>query len=434
MGRGTGKARAEEQRPPAGVTAEVVTPKPGGIDRICTQPGTVEPIAAADLYAKVSGYLHEQTVDIGSRVNKGDVLARLHVPEAEKQVQRDTADVRSAEAKLGQATAAVATAEAEVRAAAAGSALAQAEQRSKASYRAYRAKQRDRLRTLLSEQAIDAKLVDEQEDQYEAALAAETAAGEAVNAAKQREAAAAAKVEQAKADRTFAEAEVAVAKAQKERSAVLLEYSIIRSPYSGVVTRRNFHPGEFIKSADTGGERVPLLSVERTDVMRLVVHVPDRDVPFVSAGDSATVVIDALSGARFVSPTGGPPVVCRWAESEDTRSRSMRTEIDLGNPDGTIRRGMYGQVTLRLHTGAAGAVRIPSAALVGKAGDGKATVRVVRDSKILTVPVGFGSDTGTEAEVTSGLEPGDRVVVRTSGPVSDGTVVTAVEAAAKSGH
>ena len=48
------------------ITVDVVSPSPGGIDRICMQPGTIEPFEAADLYAKVSGFLTEQSVDIGS--------------------------------------------------------------------------------------------------------------------------------------------------------------------------------------------------------------------------------------------------------------------------------------------------------------------------------------------------------------------------------
>ena len=56
-----------------------------------------------------------------------------------------------------------------------------------------------------------------------------------------------------------------------------------------MVTKRNFHPGDFIRSADAGGERVPLLAVERIDVMRVVVQVPERDVPFVDLGDPAVV-------------------------------------------------------------------------------------------------------------------------------------------------
>src|SRR3954468_20486094 len=70
-------AEAPPTNDEAAVSVEVVTPRAGGIDRVSTQPGSVEPFEAADLYAKVSGYLIEQKVDIGSRVKAGDVLARI---------------------------------------------------------------------------------------------------------------------------------------------------------------------------------------------------------------------------------------------------------------------------------------------------------------------------------------------------------------------
>jgi hypothetical protein len=68
-------------------------------------------------------------------------------------------------------------------------------------------------------------------------------------------------------------------------------------------------------------------------------------------------------------------------------------------------------------------VRVPSAALVGKAEAGKASVRVVRDDVVQVVPVRYGIDNGTEVEVVSGLTAADRVVVRASGPVDNGTQV-----------
>jgi multidrug resistance efflux pump len=372
-------AGSDKGRPTLPVV-EVVHPKAGGIDRVCVQPGTLEPFESADLYAKVSGFLAEQAVerngrklpaDIGTRVKAGEVLARIAAPELEKQVEKDAAEVKRAEARLAQMTAGIATAEAELRSAGAAVALAAADARSKASYRAYREKQRERIRDLAARNAIDAKLADEQEDQYQAAAAAELAAGEAVNAARQKEAAARAKVEQARADQDYAKAEVAVATAQREKSAALLGYTVIRAPYTGVITRRSFHPGDFVRSADAGGDRVPVLSVERTDVMRVVVQVPDRDVPYVSAGDPAVVEIDALAGAVYRTTDDRKVEVSRAAEAEDPHTRVMRTEIDLPNPDGRLRRGMYGRVTLTLSAGAASAVRVPSAALVGKAGGGR---------------------------------------------------------------
>lgn len=417
----------DEPRSAKAVQVEVMSPKLGGIKRIVTQPGSVEPYESAELFSKVSGFLAEQSVerngkkqrvDIGTWVKAGDVVARIAVPETEKQVKQDEAEAARAEAKVDQAKAAVVAAEADQRAAAAGIAFAQADIKSKTSYRQYREKQRDRIRELAMKQAIDRKLEEEQEDQYQSAIAAETAAGESVNAARQKEAAAAAKVKQARADIAFAEADVAVAKAKVERSRVFLEYSVIRSPYTGVVTKRNFHIGDFIRSADSGGDRLPLLAVESTEIMRVVVQIPERDVPFVDVGDAAEVRVDALPGAAF--KTG----VARKADSEDPHTRMMRVEFDLPNPDKKLRRGMFGRAILTLDAGSPNTVRIPSSAVVGKAEKGEASVRLVRDDVVQIATVQYGTDNGTEIEIVSGLTPTDRVIVRANGPVENGTPVT----------
>jgi RND family efflux transporter MFP subunit len=412
----------------AAVTVETTVPHRGGLARVCLQPGTVEPFESADLYTKVSGFLIEQKVDIGSVVQAGDVLARIAVPEYETQLKQDIADVARAEARVEQMKAAIVTAEADLAAATAMIALAEAEQKSKVSHRAFREKQRDRIRDLVARMAIDAKLADEQEDQYQAAVSAEVAALEAITAARQKEAAARARVGEAQADRKYAEAEVASAQARVEKSRVLLDYAIIRSPYSGVITRRSFHPGDFVRSADAGGERVPVLAVERTDVMRVVIQVPERDVPFVNSGDPAVVEVDALPGVVFQTSEADKVEVSRLAESEDPHTRMMRTEVHIKNPDGKLRRGMFGRVTLTLQVGSPGALRIPSATLTGKAAAGKGTVRVVRDGKVALVPVHYGADNGSEVEVLSGLTLEDRIIVRSAGPVDEGTAVAVAEA------
>lgn len=407
------------------VTVEAIHPRAGGIDRMCVQPGTVEPFQSADLYSKVSGFLAEQTVNIGSRVKKGDVLARIAVPEQEKQVQRDRARLNAAEAKVRQMEAHVLAAESEAKSADASVALAKVMVRAKGSYRQYREKQLVRYKDLAKQQAIEPRVVDEQEDFYLSAQEAENEAKEAVNAATERAATARAKITQAKADLEQVKAEVGVASAELDRAVVLLDYAVVRSPYTGVVTRRSFQIGDFIKSADQGAA-TPLLSVERTDLMTVVVQVPDRDVPFVNVGDAAALVIDALG--RQVFETRG---VSRCAESEDPATRTMRTEIDVPNPDGLLRRGMYGRVTLNLQSGAASAVRIPTAAVASRSGTNHGTVRVVRGDVVATLPVTLGADNGVEIEVVAGLSAADLVVIRSSGPVEDGTAVSVAGASAE---
>lgn len=428
---GPSVAAAAEPAMGESVRVEVIRPTPGGVERTSTQPGTVEPFESADLYAKASGYLAEQSVerdgkkvpvDIGTHVRAGEILARIAVPEYEKQVQRDTAAVRDAAAKVKQMEAHLAAARAEAKAADAAVALAKVLVRAKTSYRQYREKQRNRIQDLARKEAIEPKVADEQEDFYLSALEAENAAKEGVNAADERDSAAHARLTQAEADVDEAKADVLVATATLERSKVLLDYTVIRSPYTGVVTRRSFHVGDFIKSADQGGN-VPLLSVERTDLVRVVVQVPDRDVPYVHQGAPAVIEIDALTGVTFETRGDDKVEVARWADSEDPGTRTMRTEVDVKNTQGLLRTGMFGRATLYLGTGPANALRIPSAALVGKAEGGRGTVHVVRDGKAKSVAVRYATDNGVEVEIVSGLAPTDEVIVRANGPIDDGTPV-----------
>ncbi len=419
----TASVSAAESPTPGGaaVPVEVTRPRAGGIERVCVQPGTVEPFEMADLYAKASGFLAEQSVDIGSRVKAGDVLARLSVPESEKQVDRDKARVRNAQAKVRQVEAGIQAAEADARAADAAVGLARVAVKAKSAYRQYRDKQLVRIKELAASRAVDARLADEQEDFYQSAVEGENTAKEQVNAALERAAAAKSKVVQGGADLDEAKANVGVADADLSKSEVLLGYTVVKSPYTGVVTRRSFHPGDFVKAADQGGT-TPLLTVERTDKMRVVVQVPDRDVAYVDAGDKATLEIDALPGRSFAG------AVARTAEAEDPTTRLMRTEVDIPNTDGKLRRGMYGRATLVLEAGSPGAVRVPSAAVLERQGAG-AVIRVVQDGKVRHRPVTLGADNGTEIEVLSGLAPTEVVVVRASRPVPEGTAVSATGSA-----
>ena len=212
---GSTAAAADPPNPSgATVTVEVIRPRAGGIQRICVQPGTVEPFESADLYAKASGFLIEQPVDIGSRVKIGDILARISVPEYQKQVQRDTAKVKDAAAKVRQMEAHLAAAKAESKATEAAVGLARVIVRAKTSYRQYRDKQLTRYKELAKERALEARVVDEQEDFYLSALEAENAAKEGISTAIERATAARAKIDQADADIDEAKAGVEVATAE----------------------------------------------------------------------------------------------------------------------------------------------------------------------------------------------------------------------------
>ena len=69
-------------------------------------------------------------------------------------------------------------------------------------------------------------------------------------------------------------------------------------------------------------------------------------------------------------------------------------------------------------------MRVPSAALVGKAEDGRGSVRVVRDGKVHQVPVQYTTDNGVKVEIVSGLALTDQVIVRSYAPIEVGAAVS----------
>ncbi|MBX6315181.1 MAG: efflux RND transporter periplasmic adaptor subunit [Isosphaeraceae bacterium] len=148
--------------------------------------------------------------------------------------------------------------------------------------------------------------------------------------------------------------------------------------------------------------------------------VPDRDVPFVDRGDPALIRIDALGGCEFRGR------VSRFASSESATNRTMRTEVDLPNPDGRLRMGMYGMGMIVLEPPSKG-LTVPSSALVEKSGDGTGAVFVAREARAHYIAVHVVRDDGQSAVIAGGLKPDDLVIIRYNGALSDGGPVALEE-------
>jgi multidrug efflux pump subunit AcrA (membrane-fusion protein) len=111
-----------------------------------------------------------------------------------------------------------------------------------------------------------------------------------------------------------------------------------------VVTERNINTKQFVQPA-TGAKADVLYVVERTDVVRIFVSVPETDADWVSVGAPATVRVQALQGREFKG------TVTRTAWSLNRTTRTLLTEIDLKNPElpkggRRLRPGMYAYATL----------------------------------------------------------------------------------------
>ena len=394
----------------------VVKPQKGGIARSTTQPGTMESFDFADLYAKVSGYVQEQSVDIGDMVSAGDVLVKIDAPEFDEALHEAEAAQAQAEAQVTQMKARVNTAEAEFDGAQSNIVLVEADLGKAESYLKFREIQYERVTELYKLKSIDERLVDEKHEQRDSAQAALNSARAAILSAKSQAIAAKARIASAQADVVDAQAKVRLAKSHVSRAQVFVNYTKIVSPYNGVVTRRSFHVGDFIRAADQGGA-VPLLTVARTDVMRVIVQVPDRDVPYTNVGDTAFVEMDSLAGEKF------PGKVSRFSNSEDRLTRTMRVEIDLKNPKNRLRDGMYGRVTIDLDHGAADAMTVPSSAVFLDRKSNKKSVFVVKNSKAHRTAVEIGQDDGKSVEILSGLSLEDHVIRQPPAELAEGAPV-----------
>jgi HlyD family secretion protein len=403
--------------PEPSVNVKVIRPRAGGIVRTIQQPAVMHAFESVDLYAMISGYLKSQKVDIGSRIQKGEVLAEINVPRDMKAHEEAVALVAQAKAQLKQADARIKMAQAQRGAAEAAVTVAEADLDRLTARRVFAEKQYARVNSLVAQQAADAKLADEQMSDLAAAVAAERTGSAEILNAKAKLLAAEAAVDQAKADAVEAKANQGVAEARQDRSKVNLDYAKIVAPFDGVVTHRSFHLGALIHSA-AEGEQSPLLTVKRTDKMRVVVLVPDDDVVLTKLGGAAVVSVDALGGRSF---TG---TLARIARAEDAE-RMMRVEIDLLNPDDVLFDGMYGKASITLEQ-AAKSLAVPAVCVVEHTGRSGGVVFVVRDGIVRRIEVKLGGDNGSQAEIRSGISPDDLIVLPSGTPLEDGMHVTAV--------
>jgi RND family efflux transporter MFP subunit len=411
---------------PARIRVEVVHPQKGGMDRITVQPCSIHAFETQRIYAEVSGYLRIQNVDIGSQVRCGDVLAVIDVPELEKQVKRNRAFVDKANARVLQMDARVASATADWKASQADVEWAEAQVETARAFCKFRNTQLGRFAKLVKLNSVEKRMKDEYQDNYQAAREKERAAVAGVAHSEAVVLAMAAKIKQAEADVVEAKAEVEVAAAELEKAQEMLNFATLKSKYTGVVTQRALYPGDFVRAASAGGaQQQPLLTVQRTDKLRVVVQVPARDVPYTDADDLATLELDDMPGVKLQAP------IARTAGAQDPNTRLMRVEVDLPNPDGRIKPGMFGRASILLER-APDRLSLPVGCVLNKTNDGKAAVYVIRDGKAWLVPVATASSDGVRVAIVKGLSVNDWVISTAAGTLTNGARVQVQAAAAPS--
>jgi RND family efflux transporter MFP subunit len=408
-------AAAPDRGGPSGRKVAVATAATSDVARTTVQAGSVAPFESIDVYSRAPGILMTQAVDVGDAVKRGQVLAAMDARELMAEVDQARARLDQARAKLMQAQASVSAAQAAAKANAAQLDATKSELAAAEASQTYRTRQLERMKGLAERGAVEQRLVDETQDRADEARAAAASAKAKLATAQAGQDEVHARVQQAKADVSAAEAQVRLEEAALEKAKVLAEGANIASPIDGVVSRRNFHPGDFVRPGGQPGA-VPLLTIVRADRVRVAVEVPDSVAVGLSRGALATVRVDALNGRTYEA------TVSRLGYTVNPATQTLRVEVDLDNPDGRLRPGQYGQVAIDLEPRRPRLV-IPGLALVHVQDQQAAECFRVEGGRAVLTRIKFERIDGERVAVVDGLKPGDRVVVAPLRDLKDGEAV-----------
>src|SRR3984957_1710531 len=372
--------RSDTEQAPPFPTVPVATAGPASLQNDLVLTAEFRPYQEVDVMAKVAGYVKEIGVDIGDHVRRDSILTTLEAPEIQSDVARAKAGVAAAEANIVTAQAAVQRAEA-------------AASIAKLSYQ--------RIQDVATK---DKGLVPRQE----------------IDVAQSRQMEAAAQL--ASAESSVQAAKEAKAGADQEylRAQTMMGYATIRAPFAGVVTKRYASTGSMIQAGIASQtQAMPVVKLAQNNLLRLILPVPVNDVAGVKNGQAVDVNVSSLG--RILQGT-----VTRSADSVQMATRTMDTEVDVQNRDGSLVPGMYAEVHLHL-AARPNVLSVPIDAVDGL-GTSVQQVYVVRDGVVHLKNVKIGLQTSTRVEIIDGLEREDKVIVGRHTGLSDGETVEAVPA------
>lgn len=334
-------------------------------------PGNIQPLYTASVYARSDGYVERRNVDIGSRVRAGEVLAVISSPEVDQQLAQARATVVQSEAALQQA------------------------------------------RANLEQAKANVELARVTKERYVALGKSDVISRQSVDEAVQTFNARSADVSAAQANIAVAEANLKANQANVQRLMQLQGFERVVAPFDGIVTQRNIERGDLVNAGNSGSKS--LFTVSQSNTLRIQVDVPQSQAVEIQPGQQATLEVRERPGQAY---TG---IVVRRADALDATARTMLTEVQVDNSDGSLLPGMYAQVKFVLAR-TRPAVIIPSNALVVDK-NGMHVVSVSVEGKVHFQPVEIGQDMGTKVEIVHGLGGNEALVSNPGDLLSEGQQV-----------
>lgn len=359
------------------VTVGVTRVVKKSLGRELTLSSELVPFQEIDVYAKESGYIQKLMVDYGAHVKTGQVMAILEIPELQAQLEEDQAGIKNATNQVTRTQHELA--------------------RYQAQYKALHLEY-TRLNDVFQSQP---GIVAQQE----------------VDDAQGKDLAASSQVDAGQAALEAAQSELAATKAKLVHDQTLFDYSKITAPFSGIVTERYANLGTLMQ-AGTGSstQAMPLVKLSEDDLFRLVIPVPEAYVRYIRIGDPVNVRVPSLNRTF-------PGKVARFSVDVRSDTRTMHTEVDVANPQRVLLPGLYADAELNLDR----KDNIPCVPVQALSHRGeKTSVFVIGpDGTIEQRDVQVGLETSSDAEIVSGLNEGEQVVVSDRGSLKVGQKVQA---------
>lgn len=322
-------------------------------------PGELQPYEVVAVYPKVTAFVESISVDRGSIVKSGQLMARLVAPELAAQRAEAQSKLQSAEAQRVEA---------------------------------------------------EAKLASDQ-GTYERLKTASTTPG--VVAGNDLEVAQKA----VEADRARVAATREGAQAAKAALSSITEiegYLQVRAPFDGVVTERNVHPGALVGPSSGSGGEAPMVRVVQANRLRLVVPIPEKYVAGTVSGAKVEFTVPAFPDQTFSG------TVSRIAHAVDVKTRTMPVELDVNNGGRRLSPGMFPEVLWPVRRSKP-TLFVPTSAVV-RTTEATFVVRI-RNGNAEWANVSTGEVEGKLVEVFGDLREGDEVAVRGTDELRSGTRV-----------
>jgi multidrug efflux pump subunit AcrA (membrane-fusion protein) len=379
-------------------------PKVRNIVRVVGQPSFIEPYERTSIYPKLTGYIEKWNVDIGDTVKRDDVLATLFIPELVEEHGTKGATVGLDRERVALAREVVQVATADVAAAKARVEEAKAELESYEAKVERWASEVKRLEREVARGVVDPQVLLESTNQLKSSTASRDASKATIMRTEAELLSRQAGLAKAQVDVRVAEADLKVAESEEKRVKALVGYMTLPAPFPGVIVARNANTFDFVlptsgdPSADPhvphlspSGAAAPVYVVDRTDIVRIFVDVPEQDANYIQVGSKASVLVKAYRD----QPLAGSVTRTSWALN--AKSRTLRAEIDLPNHGAQLLPGMYAYAKVIIERPDARSLPVSALVHVGE----KTFCWTYKDGHAQRAEVRTGVSDGEWIEVTS---------------------------------